>query len=111
MQIGMIIGSIIAVIIIGGAFWVFYNAKDRKETLTIYRDNDTMRLLLSQDDYWEFNISDIKNNQKRVDEELVKVIKARAKELVKFVDRVSFFEDGDEKFEQELFSIIQQAKV
>jgi len=111
MGIGMIIGSTIAFIIIGTVFLVFYNAKDRKETLTVYRDGNTMRLLLSQDDYWKFDISDIKDDQKRVDEELVKVIKARAKELVKFVDRVSFFEDGDEKFEQELFSIIQQAKV
>ena len=107
MDIGMIIGSTIAVIIIGGAFMIFYNAKDRKEPLTIYRDGDTMRLLLSQDDYCEFDISDIKDNQKRVDEELVKVVQARAKELVKFVDRVSFFESGNEKFEKELLEIIK----
>ena len=103
----MIIGSTIAVIIMGGAFMIFYNAKDRKEPLTIYRDGDTMRLLLSQDDYCEFDISDIKDDQKRVDEELVKVIKARAKELVKFVDRVSFFKDGNKKFEKELLEIIK----
>ena len=86
----MVGGSTISVIIIGGAFMIFYNAKDRKEPLTIYKDGDTMRLLLSQDDYCKFDISDIKDNQKRVDEELVKVVQARAKELVKFVDRVSF---------------------
>jgi len=103
----MIIGSTIAVIIMGGTFLVFYNAKGRKEPLTIYRDGDTMRLLLSQDDYCEFDISDIKDDQKRVDEELVKVVQNRAKELVKFVDRVSFFKDGDEKFEKELLRIIK----
>ena len=107
MEIGMIIGTIIAVVIMGGSFWVFYNTKDRKEPLTIYRDGDTMRLLLSQDDYCEFDISDIKDDQKRVDEELVKVVQNRAKELVKFVDRVSFFKDGDEKFEKELLRIIE----
>ena len=107
MGIGMIVGSTIAVIIMGGAFMIFYNAKDRKEPLTIYRDGNTMKLLLSQDDYCEFDISDIKDNQKRVDEELVKVIQVRAKELVKFVDRVSFFESGNEKFEKELLEIIE----
>ena len=54
----MIIGTTIAVVIMGGTFLIFYNAKDRKEPLTIYRDGDTMRLLLSQDDYCEFDISD-----------------------------------------------------
>ena len=103
----MIIGSTIAIITMGGAFMIFYNAKDRKEPLTIYRDGNTMRLLLSQDDYCEFDISDIKDDQKRVDEELVKVVQARAKELVKFVDRVNFFKDGDEKFEKELLEIIK----
>ena len=107
MEIGMIIGTTIAVVIMGGTFWVFYNAKDRKEPLTIYRDGNTMRLLLSQDDYCEFDISDIKDNQKRVDEELVKVVQNRAKELVKFVDRVSFFKNADEKFEKELLRIIE----
>ena len=43
-----------------------------------------------------------------MDEELVKVIESRAKELVRYIDRVTFFEDGDEKFEQELFEIIQK---
>ena len=59
----MIIGSTIAVIIMGGAFWVFYNAKDRKETWTIMRKGDTIRLLLSDNEYAHFDISDIKDDQ------------------------------------------------
>ena len=53
------------------------------------------------------DIIDIKDDQKRVDEELVKVVQNRAKELVKFVDRVSFFKNADEKFEKELLEIIE----
>ena len=87
---------------------VIYNrTKYRKETLTIMRSDDTIRLLLNSDEYAHFDISDIKDDQKRVDEELVKVVQARAKELVKFVDRVSFFESGNEKFEKELLEIIE----
>jgi len=98
MEIGMIIGSSVAVVILGGVYMLFNKTKDRKEPLTIWQDGDRVRLLLSDDEYCDFSISDIKDNQKRVDEELVKVVKARAKELVKFVDRVSFFDNTNEKF-------------
>ena len=37
----------------------------------------------------------------------MKVVKARAKELVKFIDRVTFFESGREEFEKELLELIQ----
>ena len=110
MDIGMIIGTVVALIIMIVPLVIFSKTKDRKESLVIMKDGDTMKLFLSDDDYCDFNISDIKDNQKRIDEELVKVVKARAKELVKFVDRVTFFKDGDERFEKELLEIIQQAK-
>jgi len=108
MDIGMIIGTVVALIIMIVPLVVYFNTKDRKEPLTIWIDDDTVRLLLSQDDYCDFDISDIKDDTKRVNEELVKVVKARAKELGKCVDRVTFFKDGDEKFEQELLEIIQK---
>lgn len=111
MDTGTIVGSTIAIVIMAIPLVIYYRTKDRKETLTIWINGDTVRLLLSDDDYASFDISDIKDDKKRVDEELVKVIKKRAKELVKYIDRVTFYKDGDEKFEQELFSIIQQAKV
>ena len=110
MSMGMIIGTVVALIIMIVPLVIFFNTKDRTESLVIMKDGDTMRLFLTQDDYCDFDISDIKDDQKRINEELVKVIKARAKELVKFVDRVTFFKDGDEKFEKELLEIIQQAK-
>lgn len=107
MDIEMIIGTVVALAIMAVPLVIYFKTKDRKETLNIWIKNDTVRLLLSDDEYTHFDISDIKDNQKRVDEELVKVVQARAKELVKFVDRVSFFKDGDEKFEKELLEIIE----
>ena len=110
MEISNFIGSIIALILMIVPLVIYYNTKDRKEQLLIVYEQDMVRLLLGDDDYCDFDISDIKDDQKRINEELVKVIKARAKELVKFVDRVIFFKDGDKIFEKKLFEIIQQAK-
>jgi len=88
----------------------YFRIEDRKETLTIWIKDDTVWLLLNNDEYADFDISDIRDNQKRVDEELVKIVKERAKELVKFIDRVTFFESGREEFEKELLELIQSYK-
>jgi len=108
MQLGMIIGSTIAIFIIGIALRIYYNTKDRKEPLTIWVDGDTVRLLLSEDDYCNFDISDIREKQERINEELIKVIQKRARELVEFVDKVSFFNNKNENFANELLKIIQR---
>ena len=110
MGIGTIIGSTIAFLIMG--FWalVIYRPKDRKEPLTIMEDGDTVRLFLTDSDYDEFSIADIKENKERVYEEIKKLVQYRSKELVRFVDRVTFFKDGDPKKEQELLNIILSAK-
>ena len=110
METGAIIGSTIALLIMG--FWalVIYRTKDRKEPLTIMEDGDTVRLFLTDSDYDEFSIADIKENKERVYEEIKKLVQYRSKELVRFVDRVTFFKDGDPKKEQELLNIILSAK-
>ncbi len=111
MEIGTIIGSTIAILIMG--FWalVIYRTKDRKEPLTIMEDDNVVRFLLMDDNYDEIDISDIKSNKDKVYEEIKKVIKYRSKELARFVDRVSFFKDGDPEKEKELLNIILSAKV
>ncbi len=73
-------------------------------------DGDTVRLFLTDSDYDEFSIADIKENKERVYEEIKKLVQYRSKELVRFVDRVTFFKDGDPKKEQELLNIILSAK-
>ena len=110
METGAIIGSTIALLIMG--FWalVIYRTKDRKEPLTIMEDGDVVRLFLTDDDYDEINISDIKGNQEKTYEAIKNQIQYRSKELVRFVDRVTFFKDGDPKKEQELLNIILSAK-
>jgi hypothetical protein len=110
MEIGTIIGSIVALLIM--IFWalVIYRTKDRKEPLTIMEDGDVVRLFLTDDDYDEINIADIKNDKQKIYEAIKNKIQYRSKELVRFVDRVTFFRDGDPKKEQELLNIILSVK-
>ena len=106
MEIGTIIGSTVALLIM--IFWalVIYRTKDRREPLTIMEDGDVVRLFLTDDDYDEINIADIKNDKQKIYEAIKNKIQYRSKELVRFVDRVTFFRDGDPKKEQELLNII-----
>jgi hypothetical protein len=106
MEIGEIVGSIIAFSIIAGFLWVYYKTKDLKTTLVIVQDNNTMRLYLDEDDYKRYNISTIKDDQKRVDDSLREFAKAKAKKLVRFIDKVSLSKRDDEEFEKELLAII-----
>ncbi len=110
MEIGTIIGSTVALLIMG--FWalVIYRTKDRKESLTIMEDGDVVRLFLADDDYYEFSIAQIKDSKEKVYEEIKSIIKKRSKELVRFVDRVKFFNNGNKQQEQELLNIILSAK-
>jgi len=110
MEIGTIIGSTVALLIM--IFWalVIYRTKDRREPLTIMEDGDVVRLFLTDDDYDEINIADIKNDKQKIYEAIKNKIQYRSKELVRFVDRVTFFRDGNPKKEQELLNIILSAK-
>lgn len=110
MELGTMIGTGIAMLIMGSILLVYFKTKDRKEPLTIMQDGDVVRLLLTDDDYDEFNIADIKDDKEKVYEEIKKFIQYRSKELAKFVDRVTFFKDGDKEQEQELLNIILSAK-
>ena len=105
---------VVTVLIIGAlglfGFFVVKNNKGRKEPLTIMEDGDVVRLFLTDDDYDEFSIADIKENKERVYEEIKSVVNKRSAELCKLVDRVTFFKDGDPKKEQELLNIILSAK-
>jgi len=98
---------ILLLIIFVIAFLVYKNNKGRKEPLTIMIDDNTVRLFLSQDDYWNIDISDIKDNKQKINEKIKEVIKNRAFELKELVDRVSFFDNKNEKFAKELLEIIK----
>ena len=102
--------GIIVVLIVG--FWVlvFYRNKNRKESLTIMREEDTIKMFLSDDDYYEFDISDIKDDQEKIYNKIKSVLKDRSKELIKMVDRVKFFKEDDQQKEEELLNIILTAK-
>lgn len=109
--IGTSIGTGIAILIMGAFLLLYFKTKDRKEPLAIVRVDDTIHLLLTQDEYCDFDISDIKDDKEKITEELKKVVKARAAELVKFVNRVSCFDGSDEGLEKELMEMIHSAKL
>ena len=98
---------ILLLIIFVIAFLVYKNNKGRKEPLTIMIDDNTVRLFLSQDDYWNIDISDIKDNKQKINEKIKEVIKNRAFELKELVDRVNFFDNKNEEFAKELLEIIK----
>ena len=69
MDIGTIIGSGIALLIMGSIIFAYFKTKDRKSSFRIKRDENTIHLFLGDDEYDEFDISDIKDDNQRIYEE------------------------------------------
>lgn len=86
------------------------NNRDRKEQLMITRHNDDIILMLTDDDYLKFNISDIKDDSNKVFERIKETVSFRAKELQRLVDKVVIYNNQDKSKEAELLSIINAAK-
>lgn len=110
MTIGIVIICMLVLLMISFFSLVIYRAKDRKESLTIMEDGDVVRLFLSDDNYDELDIAEIKDNKEKVYEEIKKLIQYRSKELFRFVNRVTFFNNGNLAQENELLNIILSAK-
>jgi|GEM_PF-2496471 hypothetical protein len=86
------------------------NNRDRKEQLMITRHNDDIILMLTDDDYQTFDISDIKDDSNKIYARTKDIIKTRANELKRLVDRVVIYNNQDKSQETELLSIINAAK-
>jgi hypothetical protein len=86
------------------------NRRDKKEQLMITRHNDDIILMLTDDDYLKFNISDIKDDSNKVFERIKEVVTNRSKELQRLVDKVVIYNNQDKSKEAELLSIINTAK-
>ena len=110
MDIGTIIGDVIAFAILATVILIYFRTKDRKEPLVIVQENDDIKFFLTDDDYDQFSIADIKDDKERIYEEIKKLVQFRSKKLVRFVDRVIIFNSNDKTKEDELFSIIQAAR-
>ena len=82
------------------------NTRDRKEQLMIIKHNDDIILMLTDDDYLRFSISDIKDDSHKIYERTKEIVLARAKELKGLVDRVVIYNNNDTSKETELLSII-----
>jgi len=104
------LGDIVTFLIIAGGVILYLKTKDRKESLVIVQEDDKVKFFLSDANYDEFDISDIKDDKNKIYNEIKKLVEAKAKELVKYVDKVTLFELNDKSKEDELLSIILLAK-
>lgn len=106
-----IIYTIVGIIILGSiaimlVLFIGGKRNPRQEPLTVMIDGDTVRFFLTDSDYDMLDISSIKDDKDKVYEEIKNLVQGRSQELVKFVNRVTFFKDGDPKKEKELYEII-----
>ena len=108
MEIGTIVGSSVAGLIMFVVLVIYLKTKDRKETLVIKRENDTLYFLLGEDEHYSCDVSDLKDDKEKITQTVKSIVRKRAKKLVNFVDNVRYFDGADKEFETELLNIIQE---
>ena len=107
MNIDITTGMMIIILMVGGVF-LFFRINNRKEVLTILQEDDSLHLLLSQDNYWKLDISKIKDDEVKIREAIEKIIVDRAFELKSLVERVNLIEERDRAFEEHLLRLIEK---
>jgi hypothetical protein len=110
-----VIFSIIGMIVIG--FVILFirgmSKMERKESLLILTHKDSIEIALTDDKYYEFDISDISNENDKVYERLKNVIKQKAVNLSGYnIIDVKFFKNSDGTIDQskELYTIIDNER-
>ena len=110
-----VIFSIIGMIVIG--FVILFirgmSKMERKESLLILKHKDSIEIALTDDKYYEFDISDISNENDKVYERLKNVIKQKAVNLSGYnIIDVKFFKNSDGTADQskELYTIIDNER-
>ncbi|MEA2018843.1 MAG: hypothetical protein U9N59_10385 [Campylobacterota bacterium] len=107
MDMGMMIGNLIAILLMTGLVIIYIKTKDRQETLVIKKENDTLYFLLGKDEHYSCDVSDLKDDKEKIIEMVKSILNQRAKKLVSFVNSVRYMDGDDQIFEKELLSIIQ----
>jgi len=107
MEIGMIIGSSIAGLILVAIVVIYFKTKDRKETLVIKEENGTLYFLLGEDEHYSCDVSDLKDDEEKITGIVKDIVNKRAKKLVDFVDSVHYMDNDDKFFEKELLDILK----
>ena len=91
-------------------FFIGLAKQKNGDILTIFKDDNVIELLLTDDNYMTIDISDIKDDIDKINNKLREVIKSRAFELKSSVTKVSFVQRDDKAFSKELLNIIQKEK-
>ena len=75
--------------------------------IRLLQNQDNIELILTDDEYMSFNISDIKSNQSEIDDRIREIVQSRAFELNTLVDRISLHKRDSIEFEQELLHLLK----
>jgi len=100
-----IIGFLVIVMLL---FFMGLAKQKNGDILTIFKDDNVIELLLTDDNYMTIDISDIKDDIDKINNKLREVIKSRAFELKSSVTKVSFVQKDNKTFANELLNVIQQ---
>ena len=88
-------------------FWIGLAKQRDGEVLTIFKDNDKIELLLTDDNYLTIDISDISSDKNQIEARLKEVIKNRAFELKGLVTKIRLVHIDNEILKEELLGIIE----
>jgi hypothetical protein len=99
----IILGLTVAMIL----FWIGLAKQRDGEVLTVFKDNDKIELLLTDDNYLTIDISDISSDKNQIEARLKEVIKNRAFELKGLVTKIRLVHIDNEILKEELLGIIE----
>jgi len=110
-----VIFSILGMVVVGFVFFFIRGMlrMERKESLLILRYKNSIEIALTDDKYYEFDISDILNEEDKIYNRLRSVIEKKAINLSGYnIVNVKFFKDSDGTEEQskELYTIIDNER-
>ncbi len=112
---GTVIFSIIGIAIVGFVFFFVRGMlkMERKESLLILTHNNSIEIAMTDDKYYEFDISDIANEKDKIYKRLKDTIEQKSVNLSGYnIVNVKFFKDSDGTQEQstELYKIIDNKR-
>ena len=99
----IILGLTVAMVL----FWIGLAKQRDGEVLTIFKDNDKIELLLTDDNYLTIDILDISSDKNQIEARLKEVIENRAFELKGLVTKIRLVHIDDEILKEELLGIIE----
>ncbi len=108
-KMSWIIGIIIFLVLFFGLFFWGLSKQKTRDILKIFINKDEKRLylLLSDDNYMDFDISNVKDED--LNDTIKDIVKSRAFELKNLIEDVNIIGSANNDFEEELLSILKHS--